>query len=704
MATESVLINIKIEGTENEAKINSFSQSIIKLQEENRKLAETNKALAKAEGDNTEAIAKNTSQIELNKQKIGEDNASRKGLIQTIVAEDNSIKALSVRNANLIKERNLINTSTEEGRKKIAAINSQLDENNKVIKDNSDALGKQKINIGNYASALDGIVPGLGGMVSGIQAGTKAAIAFIATPLGAVLAALGLALAAVTKYFTSSEEGADKFAKITAQASAIIDVLLDRVIMLGGALVAFATGDFSGGVQKLTSSFDGLGDEIEREVKLAGELTEALDTLEERELQYGLTVSETGNKIKNLIIQSKNRSLTEAERINKLEEATKLEVDLTDQALKIEEERLRIANEKILADFSQFAITRKRGESEIEFARRITKEEGILFSEREKLAEFIQKYDTIIDNSQNIQEKIQNQKDALTDRELANQEKRNSAAEKEVENILKIQEAEDKAYIAKVQREIDQEERNRKELEGIDERQKAQQDYANSIVAGIVIEKEATDELDEATLKSIDSGRKRISAGKQITDVNKENVKSAIALSAAVIGLAESESKAGKALALSTIAINSAIGVSNAVKAGSGLVWPLNLAAILSGITAVLAGITQAKGFLGKAAGGGDFITTGPQLLLVGDNPGGRERVTVQPLSGKGQTVMGNNMIALAGGGTVMANGAVVGNEIREASRGAFSQRPMVQTVLVLQDFEATQLSRDQDINMAKVV
>ena len=30
---------------------------------------------------------------------------------------------------------------------------------------------------------------------------------------------------------------------------------------------------------------------------------------------------------------------------------------------------------------------------------------------------------------------------------------------------------------------------------------------------------------------------------------------------------------------------------------------------------------------------GGDFITQGPQAIMVGDNPGGRERVQVTPLS-----------------------------------------------------------------------
>jgi len=58
------------------------------------------------------------------------------------------------------------------------------------------------------------------------------------------------------------------------------------------------------------------------------------------------------------------------------------------------------------------------------------------------------------------------------------------------------------------------------------------------------------------------------------------------------------------------------------------------------------------------AAGGGTFVTRGPTTLTVGDNPGGQELVHVIPLSGRGQTRVGHNMVALAGGGTVLAGGA----------------------------------------------
>ena len=59
------------------------------------------------------------------------------------------------------------------------------------------ALEKQKINIGNYRSALDGVHPALGKVGRWVRAGTQGfkamtmqALRFIATPIGAILAAL----------------------------------------------------------------------------------------------------------------------------------------------------------------------------------------------------------------------------------------------------------------------------------------------------------------------------------------------------------------------------------------------------------------------------------------------------------------------------------------------------------------------------------
>lgn len=238
MAEETVLISVKLEKQDNEKEVDNLTKSIVNLQKATADLKKQNNDLIKSGKENTEEFANNTRQIEINKQKINEQTSSRKNLITTIINEDDSLKGLRARNAELIKQRDQISTATKQGRNEIAALNDQIDENNETIEKNVDALGKQKINIGNYKSALDGIVPGLGGFIDGIQGATKAGLAFIATPIGLVLAAIALALAAVSAYFKGSEEGQNKLNKAVAIGSAIFEQFMNVVEGLGEAIVA----------------------------------------------------------------------------------------------------------------------------------------------------------------------------------------------------------------------------------------------------------------------------------------------------------------------------------------------------------------------------------------------------------------------------------------------------------------------------------
>lgn len=84
------------------------------------------------------------------------------------------------------------------------------------------------------------------------------------------------------------------------------------------------------------------------------------------------------------------------------------------------------------------------------------------------------------------------------------------------------------------------------------------------------------------------------------------------------------------------------------------------IAQYAAGIIRILGNIVAAKSFLGgNFAGGGDFVTSKPTMLLVGDNPGGRERVTVEPLSGRGTSSYNprSGLVKMAGGGSLTFDG-----------------------------------------------
>ncbi|MCD8134620.1 MAG: hypothetical protein LUH01_01175 [Parabacteroides gordonii] len=62
---------------------------------------------------------------------------------------------------------------------------------------------------------------------------TKAALTFIATPLGMILAAIAAALAAVTSWFRRTEEGENALAVASAAFGQVLDSLLDVVDKVG---------------------------------------------------------------------------------------------------------------------------------------------------------------------------------------------------------------------------------------------------------------------------------------------------------------------------------------------------------------------------------------------------------------------------------------------------------------------------------------
>jgi hypothetical protein len=78
--------------------------------------------------------------------------------------------------------------------------------------------------------------------------------------------------------------------------------------------------------------------------------------------------------------------------------------------------------------------------------------------------------------------------------------------------------------------------------------------------------------------------------------------------------------------------------------------FPFNL------VLAAGAGATASKLIdkgLSSFAQGGDFVTSGPQMMMVGDNPGGRERVQVTPLSSPNQNGPQQGLTVNISGGVV---------------------------------------------------
>ena len=312
-------------------------------------------------------------------------------------AEATSIKEAREQNSLLNKLRNETNVTTEEGRAEIEALNKKLDENNALIKENADAYLKQKINIGNYKDsikdALNELNPlnggltgfiarskeagGVGNLVktslSGVAQGflgiTKASLAFIATPIGAVLAAIVLAFTLVKNAMNRSEESTNKISKLFSVFSGILNKFLKVLEPLGDFIINYIVGYFealgkaasfaldviSSGLELLgfddaAKSVKGFQEEMAKTIKEAQKLADAEAELEKAQRASQKTQLEYQKNAEKLRQIRDDETKTFQERISANEELGKVLKDQLRDELKIAELSLSVANQRIKSE------------------------------------------------------------------------------------------------------------------------------------------------------------------------------------------------------------------------------------------------------------------------------------------------------------------------------------------------------------------
>lgn len=670
---EKVIINVKIEGTENEAKIDSLTASIIDLQNANKNLAAQNKALAQAEGDNTKAIVENAKQIEINKQKITENSAQRKGLIQTIVAEDNSIKALSIRNAQLIKERNLINTGTDEGRKRIAAINQQLDANNTTIKENSSALEKQRLNIGNYSSALDKIAPGLSGMIQGIEGATTAGKTFIATPLGAVLAVIGTALATVSAYFNSSEDAQNRWNKVVAFGTGLLERFMNIVEDVGGFLVD----NFVAGLEAVGSVLDTFAtsigintqivkdffNEVSAEAKRFADLQATLD-IQERNLliKRAQTAKDVAKLRQEAISQEGDQKRATIEEAIELErQLAQAEVDHAKVRETLAMEELKRNGDDKEAKKAVFQATADRINQEAEFFQATLRFEKELEKLRDAEQKRIEKDVELL-----LQKRELQIEDLSIETELGEQR-------------IELNTSFNDAVLSANKSFREQDAKNKKEQDKLIVAYEAEKQQKLAMLGALAM----------STARTLAGSNKTLQSALTLVDTF-FSAQRAFA-SQVIPGDPTSLVRAIAAAALTTVSGLARVAQINGVQFARGGI------AYTGG---VLNGPSHAQGGIPFAVGG-----------RVGFEAEGGEAII-----NKRSTAMFKPMLSAinqAGGGRAFATGGITGGDIMSASQAAISSFNasqmaglinQVKTVLVLQDFEAVQNSRNDTVSRAEVI
>ena len=217
--------------------------------------------------------------------------------------------------------------------------NRKLKEANRELKEQEDVIGGTIGNFQIFGVSLNGVKKTIGGIIPLIKAMfASIRVGLISTGIGALLVAFG----SLVTYLTTTKEGMDKLNVVIAKVSALFKVIKDRISTFGSALLKVFSGDMTGAVKDFQKATAAVGDEIAREVKLAGELEKANQKLRDAENDFMLQKAQTRKEIEKARLLAEDETKSAEERLEALEKALKLERQTTDQEVKMAKERLRI--------------------------------------------------------------------------------------------------------------------------------------------------------------------------------------------------------------------------------------------------------------------------------------------------------------------------------------------------------------------------
>lgn len=398
---KTIVYGIKVDTTDLESKAKSVQSQIEQLRAEQSKLDVTTGNNAKAFKENAAQLRVLEQQQKLVEKQLGALTEEEKKNTDTTNFNNNSIK----QNRELLKE---LNAEYIRIQKPTADQTAKLKNLTDTLKAQESAIGNNTRNVGNYAEAFQGVlgsIPGLQNGLGGVANGFKAVSA--SNPFTILL----LLLPPIINYFSKFE------------------VVLDEVEKIMGGITGAIQGVVTNFGKLLTLDFAGFANGVAEAATESYNLVGAAQDLEDAQRALNIETAKNEAAIKNLIIQSKDRTKTEKERLALLDQAAKLEEQAFNKSLKIAEDEKKIAD-------AELARAIKNG----------TVNDDI----RDKAAQAEIKLIQLQSSTADLQEKITNRKNALVQTET---DERTKAAEKRKELETKEIERQKKAlddYVKKV--------------------------------------------------------------------------------------------------------------------------------------------------------------------------------------------------------------------------------------------------------------
>ena len=285
---KTIVFGIKVDTTDLISKQEQITSSIKQLQAEQLNLNGSTKENRKAFQENAAQLSLLQKQQKLVTTQLGQLTDADKANTDATNFNNNSIK----QNRELLKALNAEYIGLSKPTKEQTANIKKLSD---TLKEQESAIGNNTRNVGNYKEAFQGVLqslPGLQNGLGGVASGFKAVSA--SNPFTVIL----LLLPPIITYLSKFE--------------GIFDLIENVVAGVGGAI----QGVISGFSKLLTLDFAGFADEVGKGATEAYNLSKATQDLEDNMRDFEVQSAKAEASVKNLIIQSKDRTKTEQERID----------------------------------------------------------------------------------------------------------------------------------------------------------------------------------------------------------------------------------------------------------------------------------------------------------------------------------------------------------------------------------------------------
>lgn len=175
-----------------------------------------------------------------------------------------------------------VNSNIQDTSKKVDGLKTSVNDAKTSVKGFKNET--EKINTGaidKLGGSLSNLSPAFkNGITSAKQLGSQLLL-LAANPIVAVTLSLVAAVGLLFKAFSSTKAGADQLSQVMAGLSSVVDVVRDRILNVGNAIVKFFSGDFKGALNEGKKAISGFSDEVVGEFKKAANATKDLQQVED---------------------------------------------------------------------------------------------------------------------------------------------------------------------------------------------------------------------------------------------------------------------------------------------------------------------------------------------------------------------------------------------------------------------------------------